>query len=164
VPGAGVWHAVDQSTYIHVTDSSYSAGSELIYFPQKELLELKSFLVPAVRTPQNPGTSANSSRNYEKVPPVWKPLFTQPNVIPNSAECKRIYFEECWGPNNIGTHWLSLYETFSADLGCVWGLVNDFWVNYPLLSFRNKGFFFVIFNDAIWEPFGFPKRTFEVVL
>jgi len=78
--GVGVWHAFDQSTYTYVTDSSYRAGldptlkKKLDQFPQKEFLELKSFLVPAVRTRQNPGTSASSSRNYEKVPLVRKPL------------------------------------------------------------------------------------------
>ncbi len=31
-------------------------------------------IVPAVRTREHPGTSANSSRNYEKIPPVRKGL------------------------------------------------------------------------------------------
>ncbi len=30
-------------------------------------------VVPAHKTHQKEGTSTNSSRNYEKVPPVWKP-------------------------------------------------------------------------------------------
>jgi len=54
--GAVSHDVFDQSTYTYVTDSSYCAGLdptlkwELIEFPQKVLLELNSFPVPAVRT------------------------------------------------------------------------------------------------------------------
>lgn len=39
-----------------------------------EFRELTTFLVPVVRAHQKAGTSANSSWNYEKVPPVRKPV------------------------------------------------------------------------------------------
>lgn len=76
-----VLRAFGQSAFSHVTGSSYCAGLDpilkwqLIEFPQKPPLELKSFPVAVVRTHQKPGTSAISSRNYEKIPPVRKPLF-----------------------------------------------------------------------------------------
>ncbi len=39
-----------------------------------ELLELNAFLVSVVQTQQKVGTSVSSSRNYENVPLVRKPL------------------------------------------------------------------------------------------
>ncbi len=65
-----------------------------------EFLELNTFLVPTVRTCQKAGTSVNSSRNYEKVPPMRKRLFANPQVIPklyqflSSVEHKTRYSED----------------------------------------------------------------------
>ncbi len=52
-----------------------------------EFLELNTSLVPAVRTRQKVGTSANSFRSYEKVPPVRKLLMvTRDSWIQCSVE------------------------------------------------------------------------------
>lgn len=78
MPTVTSWVEVHNHVFAYVTDISYGAGldptlkRDLIYFPLKEFLQLKSKIVSSScgANTLKTGTSANSSRNDEKVLPV----------------------------------------------------------------------------------------------